>query len=159
MQRLSPVKALKLQGTYFCVIGSVAVARTHWPSPASSLSILKGRQTRTSTTSSTVTNSRLNLTLTTISNLRPRYIELSRIIALSPIQTPGSLCRLGLSRAMASAFSAYHGPSATASQHTVTALGRWSVLNQPLPGSLPIGSIFQNYLTFLHGADLACCSC
>ncbi|KAM0245430.1 hypothetical protein ACHAP5_005385 [Fusarium lateritium] len=42
---------------------------------------------------------------------------------------------------MASAFSAYHGPSATASQHTLTALGRWSVLNQSLPAVDKIKSI------------------
>lgn len=36
---------------------------------------------------------------------------------------------------MASAFSAYHGPTAVASQHTVTALGRWSILNHALPAA------------------------
>ena len=37
------------------------------------------------------------------------------------------------SSAMASAYSAYHG-AANGSQFTVTALGRWSILNTPLPG-------------------------
>ncbi|KAF5677210.1 nucleolar rRNA processing protein [Fusarium heterosporum] len=42
---------------------------------------------------------------------------------------------------MASAFSAYHGPAAVASQHTITALGRWSILNQSLPAVDKIKSI------------------
>ncbi|KAM5352085.1 hypothetical protein ACJ41O_004808 [Fusarium nematophilum] len=43
--------------------------------------------------------------------------------------------------AMASAYSAYHGPGAASSQFTVTALGRWSILNQPLPGVDKIKSL------------------
>lgn len=38
--------------------------------------------------------------------------------------------------AMASAYSVHQG-AAAASQFTITALGRWSVLNKPLPGSWP----------------------
>jgi hypothetical protein len=145
MRRLSPVEALKPQARPVAVAVAVAVTATgattagasaavtlrrllpHWPL------ILQGRQTWTSTTSSNIDISqspKLN---------RRRYPKASYTLATSPtlrvVTVPTRYRRLSLSGAMASAFSAYHGPTAVASQHTITALGRWSVLNHALPGS------------------------
>lgn len=134
MRRLSPVQVLKPQARR--VAGAVGAASTavnlhrpvpHWPL------ILQGRQTWTSTTSSKVVNlhsPKLN---------RRRYPKAGCTLAASPVSVSvTALTRyrsLNLPGAMASAFSAYHGSAAVASQHTITALGRWSVLNHPLPGS------------------------
>lgn len=59
----------------------------------------------------------------------------------APSALPYSTCMIAARRlrpslpssAMASAYSAYHG-AANGSQFTVTALGRWSILNKQLPG-------------------------
>ncbi|QGI94309.1 hypothetical protein CEK26_007378 [Fusarium fujikuroi] len=134
MRRLSPVQALEPPRA-----SSVTVTT---PRPHRHF-ILKGRQTWTSTTSSNNANSTL-ASLFLHPNL-PRYSTTSCMLATSPsiatTTASSRLRRLSISGAMASAFSAYHGPAATASQHTITALGRWSVLNNSLPAVDKIKSL------------------
>ncbi|KAF4456587.1 hypothetical protein F53441_1331 [Fusarium austroafricanum] len=143
MRRLSPVTALEPQACSVAVAASFAKPsprlrskpRPHWPY------ILKGRQTWTSTTSWNVAKS-TSASLSFHLN-RPRHSETSCMLSASAPSASISahLRRLSLSGAMASAFSAYHGPAAAASQHTITALGRWSVLNSPLPAVDKIKSL------------------
>ena len=48
-------------------------------------------------------------------------------------------------KVMGSAYAAYHNGSATASSpYTVTAMGRWSILNKQLPGA----SIYSPFLLY-----------
>lgn len=146
MRRLSPVQALEPPRA-----SSVTVTT---PRPHRHF-ILQGRQTWTSTTSSNNANSTL-ASLFLHPNL-PRYSTTSCMLAISPsiatTTASSRLRRLSISGAMASAFSAYHGPAATASQHTITALGRWSVLNNSLPGSCCIMSILSYHLLLMHNAN------
>ncbi|OBS22156.1 hypothetical protein FPOA_08492 [Fusarium poae] len=138
MRRLSPVEALKpgARGTVTTATAAAvaaAVTLRRLPLLPHRPLILQGRQTWTSTTSSNINNSQSS-TLN-----RRRYPKSCCALAISPTSKVAitSVChhRFNLSDAMASAsaFSAYHGPTAVASQHTVTALGRWSILNHALP--------------------------
>ncbi|KAL6914256.1 hypothetical protein FSST1_012016 [Fusarium sambucinum] len=145
MRRLSPVEALKPQARSAIVGARVTVTTAPAATTAAAVTlrrlpllpgphrplILQGRQTWTSTTSSNINNSQ-SPTLN-----RRRYPKGSCTLATSPNSRAASalVCYriFSLSGAMASAFSAYHGPTVVASQHTVTALGRWSILNHALP--------------------------
>lgn len=138
MRRLSPIEALKPQARRVTVTAGVATTAPaaltlrrpvpHWPL------ILQGQQTWTSTTSSKIINL-LPPKLNTRRHPRDNYwLATSRPSILATRIASLRHRRPGLLGAMASAFSAYHGPAAIASQHTVTALGRWSILNHALPG-------------------------
>lgn len=146
MRRLSPVQALELP-----LASSVAVVT---PGPHRHF-ILQGRQTWTSTTSSTIANSTLASHF--LHPNSPRYRATNCMLFASPYKATATassrLRRPSISGAMASAFSAYHGPTAAASQHTITALGRWSVLNNSLPGSCCIMPILSFPLPPIRDAN------
>ncbi|KAF5011541.1 hypothetical protein FDECE_2352 [Fusarium decemcellulare] len=135
MRRLSPVEALKPQASRGTLPGP---HRRGWPVPIQQrrqqtwTSASASASASTSTSSSTRTGPAANTTSTASLQPQPRHPPPSCMLAATARLRSLSVSS-GSPGAMASAYSAYHGPAAAASQFTITALGRWSILNHPLP--------------------------
>ncbi|RSL67075.1 hypothetical protein CEP53_003126 [Fusarium sp. AF-6] len=139
MRRLSPIEALKPQARQRATALAVTAARAatavpHWRGLSLHQLLRQRQQTWTSTTTSNKSTTSL---LDPTPPHRHRFWPSRRMSAAAS----AILQRHSVPGAMASAYSAYHGPAAAASQFTTTALGRWSVLNHPLPAIDKIKSL------------------
>jgi hypothetical protein len=129
MRRLSPIEALKPQARQRATAWATAPAALvpHWRG----LSLHQLLRQRQQTWTSTTTSNKSRTSLLAPTPLHRHRFWSSRCMSAA---AAAILQRPSVPGAMASAYSAYHGPAAAASQFTTTALGRWSVLTHPLPG-------------------------